>query len=119
MFPAYCSIIVMSTYDIFARDGDHRYFLIKVYDEVIKDVHDLSEVQGIPFPIVRQYDATSDVLYGWDHLDTIIRMSGGGHFAESLELYEGPITADELLETATIREPDEFNKGIDIPEDDR
>lgn len=55
---------------------------------------------------------------GRDYLDSAIKMSGGGHFAEKLKLYEGSRSADELLETATPREPDELNKAIEIPEND-
>jgi hypothetical protein len=109
----------MSNYEIFAWDGDNRYFLIMSCDEEIETIDDLSEIQEQSFPIVRQYDAAKDVLYGWDYLDSIIRMSGGGHFADQLELYDRETTAGELLETATIREPDELSKGIEIPEADR
>lgn len=109
----------MSNYEIFAWDGDNRYFLIMSCDEEITSIDDLSEIQDQEFPIVRQYNTAKDVLYGWDYLDSIIRMSGGGHFADRLELYEGETTADELLETATIREPDELGKDIEIPEYNR
>ena len=87
----------MAPYEIFAWDGNRTYLLIMSCRDNIEDVHDLAEAQGLQTPIVRQYNAAEDVLYGWDYLDSIIRMSGGGHFLDSLERYTGSITAEELF----------------------
>lgn len=109
----------MSDYEIFAWDGNDTYYLTWSYDREIETVDDLADAQGLPFPVVRQYDATSDELRGWDYLDSIIRMGGGGHLAERIELYCGETTADELLTTATMRDPNELGKDIDLTIEDR
>lgn len=58
----------MTEYEMFAWDGEQRYFLITSRDGAIENAEELFERQDRPFPVVRQYDAAADVLYGWEGL---------------------------------------------------